>query len=128
MGNLIEALFAAHGIEEAEELFPRYRDAAKELSGQNGSLCYDELNSLIVSAQLHEVMRICTLCWEPLHTARDLHSTKTHSICHGFHYARILPVRLLKVNLVILVQPRHMHSLNLLLSLLSPGTRKAPRG
>ena len=54
-----------------EPLVDSYREAAKAHSASQGHFA-DELGSLFCSARLHEVPRICTPCWEPLHTARSL--------------------------------------------------------
>ena len=71
-GALTDALFKTHAMEEIEELVLRFRKAAKAESRKVGELCFHELDSLYASARLHEVLCICTPCWDPLHTARPL--------------------------------------------------------
>jgi len=84
-----EALIDTHAIDEAEPLVARYLEAAKAESEDQGRLNISECQSLYTSARLHEVLFICTPCWEPSHTARLLHSTKADSVCHRFHLVRM---------------------------------------
>jgi len=56
---LIQALFKARAIDEAEPLVLRYREAAKAQSEKEG-FCLRELNSVFLSARLHEVLCLCT--------------------------------------------------------------------
>ena len=72
LDSLIEALFNTHAIDEVEPLVLRYREAATAMSGKMGGFCRLELYSLLCSARLHEVPRLCTPHWDPLHTARPL--------------------------------------------------------
>jgi len=59
--SLIYALFATHSVEEVEPLVLRYQEAAKAQSKKEGEgVCLVELNSLLWSARLHEVMCHCT--------------------------------------------------------------------
>jgi len=53
---LTDALLHTRAIDEVEPLVARYREAAKTPSG----FSFDELNILVKSARIHEVMRICT--------------------------------------------------------------------
>jgi len=55
LNPLIGALFKTHAIDEVEPLVMRYRETAKAQSARGGRFCLEELNSLIISAQLHEV-------------------------------------------------------------------------
>jgi len=66
--TLIGALFILRSIDEVEPLVLRYREAAKGQSGKEGG-CFAEFNSLLFSAQLHEVLCICTPRWKPLAAA-----------------------------------------------------------
>jgi hypothetical protein len=56
---LMYALFKTNSIDEVEPLVLRYREAAKAQSEKEG-VCFAEFNSLLFSAQLHEV-----LCMDP---------------------------------------------------------------
>ena len=67
--SLVFTLFRTGSIEEVEPLVLRYREAAKAHSEKEGC-CFAELNSLLFSAQLHEVLCLCTPCWEPHTTAQ----------------------------------------------------------
>ena len=57
--SLIQPLFWNDSIDEVEPLVLRYREAAKAQSGKEG-FGFSECGSLIYSARLHEVLRICT--------------------------------------------------------------------
>jgi hypothetical protein len=59
LNALISGLFRSNAIDEAEPLVLRYREAAKAQSKKEG-VCFAELNSLLFSARLHEVMCLCT--------------------------------------------------------------------
>ena len=105
---LIEALFEINSIDEVEPLVLRYKEAAKAQSGKEG-FCFAEFNSLLCSAQLHEVLCLCTPRWESLTTALALLPARPYSVW----LSHIPPC------------PRRMHLLNLALS---AGTREASRG
>jgi len=66
--GLVEALFTPKSIEEVEPLVLRYREAAKAQSEKEG-FCCAELDAVVYSARLHEVLCLCTPRWEPLLTA-----------------------------------------------------------
>jgi len=57
--SLITALFKTNSIDEVEPLVLRYREAAKAQSEKEG-VCFMELKSRFFSAQLHEVLCLCT--------------------------------------------------------------------
>jgi len=73
------ALFLTNSIDEVEPLVLRYRDAAKAQSEKEG-VCFDEFNSLLCSALLHEVLCLCTPRLEPLSTARPLLPAQPYSV------------------------------------------------
>jgi len=66
---LILALFQTNSIDEVEPLVLRYREATKAHS-EKGEFCFEELRSILFSAQLHEVQCLCTPRWEPYTTAQ----------------------------------------------------------
>ena len=68
--SLISALFVTNSIDEVEPLLLRFREVAKTQSEKEGvcMVCFAEFKSLLFSAQLHEVLCLCTLRWEPLTT------------------------------------------------------------
>ena len=68
---LSNALFETKSIDEVEPLVLRYREAAKAESEKEG-FCVEELNSLLYSARLHEVLCLCTPRSEILHAPRVL--------------------------------------------------------
>ena len=77
---LIQSLFKTHAIDEVEPLVVRYREAARVNSDKKGGFCRQELEYLVCSARLHEVLSICTPCWEPLHTAQPLPPARPNSV------------------------------------------------
>ena len=88
--SLILALFSTNLIDEVEPLVLHYREAAKAQSEKEGEgLYFAELDSLLCSARLHEVLCLCTPhlralfhgsnCYKHGHMAPD---------CHRFHLAR----------------------------------------
>jgi len=56
---LIFALFATKSFDEVELLVLRYREVAKAQSEKEG-FCFAEINSLLCSARLQEVLCLCT--------------------------------------------------------------------
>ena len=60
VNSLVEALFKTNSVDEVEPLVLRYREAAKVRSEKEG-FCFAELDSLLCSARLHEVLCLCTL-------------------------------------------------------------------
>ena len=59
---LILALFTKKSFDEVEPLVLRYREAAKAQSEKEGAgVCFEEFESLLCSARLHEVLCLC-LC------------------------------------------------------------------
>jgi hypothetical protein len=61
---LSDALFKTNAIEEVEPLVLRYREAAKAYSDKEGAQVYFvELESLLLSARLHEVLCLYTPRW-----------------------------------------------------------------
>jgi hypothetical protein len=83
---LTKALFQTHAIDEVEPLVPRFREAAKAESYRLERLSFSELRSLYASAQLHEVLCTCTLCWDPP-TLLGPCIPPTHGVCHRIHNA-----------------------------------------
>ena len=73
-----------HEIDEVEPLVARFLEAAKAESDRQGRLDWFELQSVLASARLHEVLCTCTPCWEPLDAARPLHSTQADSVSHRY--------------------------------------------
>ena len=62
LDELMSELFTTKSIDEVEPLVLRYREAAKAYSENEGAgVCFRELNSLLLSARLYEVLCICTL-------------------------------------------------------------------
>jgi len=60
--SLIFALVTTKSIDEVEPLVLRYREAAKAQSEKEGAgVCFEEFESLLCSARLHEVLCLC-LC------------------------------------------------------------------
>jgi len=55
LDSLIGALFKTHALDEVEPLVMRYREAAKAYSARRGGAGFEEMNSLLFSARLHEV-------------------------------------------------------------------------
>ena len=84
---LILTLFMTKSIEEVEPLVLRYREAAKA-ERERGGFCLLEFASVVCSARLHEVLRLCTPRWEPLLTALSLLAARPSRICHKFICAR----------------------------------------
>ena len=74
------ALFHTHAIDEVEPLVARFLEAATAESNRQGRFDWFELQSVLASARLHEVLCTCTPCWKPLHAARPLHSTQADSV------------------------------------------------
>ena len=64
--GLVEALFTTKSIDEVEPLVLRYREAAKAEKEEEGFEGFGlrELDSVVCSARLHEVLCLCTLRWE----------------------------------------------------------------
>ena len=63
LASLIHALFKTKYIDEVEPLVLRFREAAKAKSEKEEfglRICIEEFNSLLSSAQLHEVLCLCT--------------------------------------------------------------------
>ena len=85
--GLVEALFTTKSIDEAEPLVLRYREAAKAQS-EKGGFDLRELDSVVYSARLHEVLCLCTPRWEPLLTAASLLAARTIRIRHRVIRAR----------------------------------------
>ena len=79
--HLVDALFTTKYIEEVEPLVLRYREAAKAESEKEG-FCPLELDSVVYSARLHEVLCLCTPRLEPLLTAASLLAARPNRICH----------------------------------------------
>jgi hypothetical protein len=76
---LISALFKTNSIDEVEPLVLRFREAAKARSEKEG-VCFAEFKSLLFSAQLHEVLCLCTPRWEPHTTTHHLPSARPYSV------------------------------------------------
>ena len=89
LGHLLDSLFKANGIDEAEPLVPRFREAAEVESRKEGRLCAANLESFCWSARLEEVLCI-------LSAAMHLQSTKVDSIWHALHCARVMTHALLE--------------------------------
>ena len=70
---LVESLLHTHAIDEVEPLVLRYRNAAKVQAEKEG-VCVAEFDSLLWSARLHEVLRLCTP-----HVGTSNHSSVTAS-------------------------------------------------
>jgi hypothetical protein len=89
LSRLILALFATEAFDELEPLVLRYRETAKTVSEMMGRKVFgSELRSLFYLAWLHEVLCICTPCWNHLHTAPSLLPATPHVIlpqvpCHS---------------------------------------------
>ena len=83
--QLIHALFSTNLIDEVEPLVRRYREAAKAQLGneqlRGGYVA--ELNSLLFSARLHEVLCLCTPRWELLLTAASLLAARKSHLPQG---------------------------------------------
>jgi hypothetical protein len=71
--HFTDALFHTHAIDEVEPLVARFLELAKVASGKRGRLHSSELQSVVASARLHEVLCTCTQCWETSDTARAFH-------------------------------------------------------
>jgi len=71
---LILALFTTKSIDEVEPLVLRYREAAKAQSAKEG-VCFAEFNSLLRSAQLHEVLCMHPALGTPYHRSVIASST-----------------------------------------------------
>ena len=84
---LVRALLKARAIDEVEPLVLRYRVAAKAQSAKEG-IGLQELDSVVCSAGLHEVLCLCTPRWEPLPTAASLLAARPNRICHRVIRAR----------------------------------------
>ena len=100
---LVLSLFETNSIDEAEPLMLRYRVAAKAKSEKEGFSLW-ELDSVVCSARLHEVLCFCAPRWEPLLTA-----------C-------LQPSQIVSTTGSSAPERRHMHLLNLALS---AGAREA---
>ena len=87
LGDLVEALFTTKSIEEVEPLVLRYREAAKADREKEG-FCLAELDSVVCSARLCEVLCLCTPRWEPLLAASSLLATRSGRICQRFTCTR----------------------------------------
>jgi len=87
LDSLTHALFKTNSIDEVEPLVLRYREAAKAKSEKEG-FCLRELDSVVYSARLHEVLCLCTPRWEPLLTAASLLTARPNRICHRVIRAR----------------------------------------
>ena len=62
LDELMSELFTTKSIDEVEPLVLRYREAAKAYSENEGAgVCFRELNSLLLSVRLYEVLCTCTL-------------------------------------------------------------------
>ena len=109
------ALFATHSIEEVEPLVLRYQVAAKAQSKKEGEgVCLLELNSLLWSARLHEVMCHCTPRLKiPYHSSIITSSTAIQRLTVT---GRTAPER------------RHMHLLKPGALCRHAGSLKRPRG
>ena len=79
LGALVEPLLHSHASDEVEPLVLRYREAAKAQSEKVG-FCFAEFESLLFSAQLHEVLCLCTPRWEPLTIALSLLPARPYSV------------------------------------------------
>jgi len=84
---LIHALFKTNSIDEVEPLVLRYRETAKAQSEKEG-FGVRELDSVVCSARLHEVLCLCTPRWEPPLAASSLLATRPSRICHRVIRAR----------------------------------------
>ena len=85
---LIFALFMTNSIDEVEPLVLRYREAAKAQSEKKG-VCLPEFNSLLFSAQLHEVLCMHPAFGNPLpQFSNCFQHGHTASDCHRLHRAR----------------------------------------
>jgi len=60
LDTFTDALFRTHAIDEAEPLVARFLEEAKAESDKRGRLDISELDSLYMSARLHEVLCTCT--------------------------------------------------------------------
>ena len=67
--SLILVLFETKSIDDVEPLVLRYREAAK-VQSEKGRVCFAEFESLLFTAQLHEVLCLYTPRWGPLITAQ----------------------------------------------------------
>ena len=81
--SLVEALLRTKSIEEVEPLVLRFREAAKAEREKEG-FCLREFDSVVCSARFHEVLCLCTPCWEPLFTASPLLAARPSRIYHRF--------------------------------------------
>jgi len=79
--SLVEALFTTNSIDEAEPLVLRHREAAQAVSEKEG-FGIRELDSVVYSARLLEVLCPCTPRWEPLLAAASLLTARPNRICH----------------------------------------------
>jgi hypothetical protein len=84
LSSLINALFKTHAVAEVEPLVLRYREVAKADSARERDFC-NELQSLILGAQLHEVLSIQPCVRNPFTLHCVLHSTKADSLRHRIH-------------------------------------------
>jgi len=60
LGSFTDALFHTHAIDEVEPLVARFLEAAKAESVKQGRLHFFELQSVLASSRLHEVVCTCT--------------------------------------------------------------------
>jgi len=108
--SLIKVLFKANSLDELEPLVLRYREAAKAQS-EKVDFCFAEFNSLLCSAELHEVLCLC--------------SPRLGTPDHSSVIASSTAIGRLTVTGCAAPERRHMHLFNLALS---AGTREASRG
>jgi len=88
LSSLMFPLFSTNLIDEVEPLVLRYREAAKAQSEKEG-VCFPELDSLLCSARLHQVLRLCTpRLGTPFRGSALASSTAIASDCHRYHRAR----------------------------------------
>jgi hypothetical protein len=85
--DLVDALFTTKSIDEVEPLVLRYREAAKAEREKEG-FSLRELDSVVCSARLHEVLCLCTPRWESLLTAAYLLTALPDRVCHRVIRAR----------------------------------------
>jgi len=81
LAEFTAALFQTHGIDEAEPLVLRYREAAMAESQKMGRVCYWDLQSLHASARLLEVGNPST--------PTSLPSAMADSVFQRFQHARV---------------------------------------
>jgi len=86
--QLIYALFKTKSIDEVEPLVLRFREAVKAQSEKHGA-CFEEFDSLLCSARLHEVLCMHPASGNPLpRLSNCFQHGHIASHCHRSHRAR----------------------------------------